>query len=49
VVSIGEHTGSEVSISDDTENRRRRPVPWLRIASLLVAVARLLVEVSRRD
>jgi|APHig2749369809_1036254.scaffolds.fasta_scaffold980958_1 hypothetical protein len=35
-------------MSNDTEPRRGRPVPWLGIASLLVTVARFLVELWRK-
>ncbi len=36
-------------MSNDTDDRPRRRVPWLGIASLLVTVVRLLIDLSRRD
>ncbi|MFK4482874.1 hypothetical protein EDF31_103462 [Curtobacterium sp. PhB142] len=36
-------------MSNDTDDRSRRRVPWLGIASLLVTVVRLLIDLSRRD
>lgn len=35
-------------MSNDTEPRRGRSVPWLGIASLLVTVARLLLDLWRK-
>jgi hypothetical protein len=35
-------------MSNDTDDRSRRRVPWLGIASLLVTVARFLVELWRK-
>ena len=36
-------------MSKDNESDRRRQVPWLGIASLLVTVVRLLIDLSRKD
>ena len=36
-------------MSHDDERRPRRQVPWLGIASLLVTVVRLLIDLSRKD
>ncbi len=36
-------------MSNDADDRSRRRVPWLGIASLLVTVVRLLIDLSRKD
>ncbi len=41
-------TRKVVSMSKDTEPDRRRQVPWLGIASLLVTVVRLLHDLWRK-
>lgn len=35
-------------MSEDNESKPRRQVPWLGIASLLVTVARLLLDLWRK-
>jgi hypothetical protein len=35
-------------MSEDSESKPRRQVPWLGIASLLVTVARLLLDLWRK-
>lgn len=36
-------------MSNDADDRSRRRLPWLGIASLLVTVVRLLIDLSRKD
>ncbi|PYY50316.1 hypothetical protein DEI84_06675 [Curtobacterium sp. MCBD17_023] len=46
LVSAGDDT-RRYSMSHDTERRPRRQVPWLGIASLLVTLARFLLDLRR--
>jgi hypothetical protein len=49
LVSAGADTPEVVSMSKDNGSEPRRRMSWLTVASLLVAVARLLLDVWRRD
>jgi hypothetical protein len=42
-------TPEVVSMSNDTDPKPRRQVSWLGVASLLVNLARLLVDLVRKD
>jgi hypothetical protein len=42
-------TPEVVSMSNDTDPKSRRQVSWLRVAGLLVNLARLLVDLVRKD